>query len=356
MQDFLAQTFYGNTIGRWAVALAIAVAALVVGKTVYWFTRGILKRWTKRTDTQLDDMLIDMLDEPLVVIVTALGFGAAARSLSLPEGAVEFVGGAIQAAIVLAVAWVLVRLFDAVVRHVLEPLADSTDNDLDDQLLPIIRRGGRGAIWILGVIMALNNAGYDVAALIAGLGIGGIALAMASQDTVKNVFGGFTIFTDRPFKTGDRIVVSGFDGVVDEIGVRSTRLRTLAGRVVTIPNSSISNSPVENISSEPSRKIVQTLGLTYDTSAEGMGRAMETLRQIAGEHVESLDGEPTVCFKGFGDFSMNVLFIYRIRAGVDIWATQTSINLAILERFTAEGLEMAFPTQTIHARIDPAQP
>lgn len=107
-------------------------------------------------------------------------------------------------------------------------------------------------------IVALNNAGYDVGALIAGLGIGGLALAMAARDTVSNVFGGFTIFTDRPFTLNDRIKVSGFDGTVDEIGIRSTRLRTLAGTLVTIPNSTFSESAVENVSAEPSRKVVMT--------------------------------------------------------------------------------------------------
>ena len=98
-------------------------------------------------------------------------------------------------------------------------------------------------IWIIGIIVALNNAGYDVMALIAGLGIGGLALAMAAKDTVANVFGGFTIFTDRPFSMGDRIVISGFDGTVKEIGIRSTRLQTLAGREVSIPNSKLCRFP-----------------------------------------------------------------------------------------------------------------
>jgi MscS family membrane protein len=202
--------------------------------------------------------------------------------------------------------------------------------------------------------MALNNAGYDVAALIAGLGIGGLALAMAAQDTVKNVFGGFTIFTDRPFTVNERVAVAGFDGNVEEIGIRSTRIRTLAGRQVTIPNSSMADSPVENISSEPSRKVVMTLGLTYDTTPEAMRRAMEILGEIEAAHTEDTDGDPVIAFSGYGDFAMNVLFIYYIRKGADIMGTQTSVNLAILERFNAEGLAFAFPTQTIELAGAPA--
>ncbi len=197
--------------------------------------------------------------------------------------------------------------------------------------------------------MALNNAGYDVAALIAGLGIGGLALAMAAKDTVSNVFGGFTIFTDRPFTLNDRIKVAGYEGYIREIGLRSTRLQTLEGRVVTIPNSRFSDTPVENVTLEPSRKVVLNLGLTYDTSPEQMRRALDILTQIGTQHVE-LEDRLLVSFNGFGDFSMNILFIYYIKSGADILGTQTEINLLILDRFNAAGLEFAFPTQTLYTK------
>jgi len=347
MQEFMSQTYYGNTMAEWTIALGIALGAFVVGKIVYWISGGVLRRLTAKTETKIDDVLVDMLDEPLVLVVTALGLRVAVGTLSLPAGITQFFANALQGLIVVAIAWIIVRLFDATITHVLQPAIENTESDLDDQLLPIVRKGGKAILWSLGVIMALNNAGYDVAALIAGLGIGGLALAMAAQDTVKNVFAGFTIFTDRPFAIGDRVVASGFDGSVEEIGLRTTRIRTLAGRQVTLPNSSISNSAVENISSEPSRKVVMTLGLTYDTTPDGMRRAMEILGEIEAEHGEDTVNDPVIGFSGYGDFAMNVLFIYYIRKGADTTGTQTSVNLAILERFNAEGLSFAFPTQTI---------
>lgn len=347
MQDMVSQIYYGNTLLEWAVALGIALGAFVVGKIVYWISGGILRRLTARTETKIDDVIIDMLDEPLVLIVAAFGLRIAVGILILPASINQFLGNALQGLIVVAIAWMIVRLFDATITHLLQPAVAHSESDLDDQLLPIVRKGGKAILWSLGIIMALNNAGYDVAALIAGLGIGGLALAMAAQDTVKNVFAGFTIFTDRPFKVGDRVVISGFDGPVEEIGLRTSRMRTLAGRQVTIPNSSISNSAVENISSEPSRKVVMTLGLTYDTKPDGMRRAIEILGEIETEHSEDTTNDPVIAFSGYGDFAMNVLFIYYIRKGADIMGTQTSVNLAILDRFNAEGLSFAFPTQTI---------
>ena len=348
MPEFLSQTFYGNTIAAWALAATIAVVSVLVGKTVYWIVSAVIHRAARRTETEFDDFLVDTVDEPIVVIVTVLGFWLAVQTLTLPPGAEQFLWSATQAAMVLAVTWAIVRLWDAVVAGILKPLTASSETDLDDQLLPIARRGGKGAIWIVGVIVALNNAGYDVMALIAGLGIGGLALAMAAKDTVSNVFGGFTIFTDRPFTMGDRIVISGYDGTVTEIGIRSTRLRTLAGREVSIPNSRFADSPVENISREPSRKVVLKLGLTYDTSEARMQRAMDLLQEIVEAQGDDTDDNIVVGFNDFGDFALGITLIYYIAKGADIMGVQTAVNLAILGRFNAEGLEFAFPTQTIH--------
>jgi MscS family membrane protein len=348
MQQFLTQTFYGNTVTDWALALGIAVVSVIVGKTVYWVASRIVRKATSRTKTTLDDLLLDTVDEPIVVIVTVLGMWLGVQTLTLPTGVDAFLWSATQAATVLAVTWMLSRLWDAFVAAVLMPLAAASDTDLDDQLLPIARKGGKSALWMVGIIVALNNAGYDVMALIAGLGIGGLALAMAAKDTVANVFGGFTIFTDRPFVMGDRIVISGIDGMVSEIGIRSTRLRTLAGREVSIPNSRFADSPVENISREPNRKIVLSLGLTYDTSPDRMQRAMDILHEIVEAQGDSAEEKVIVGFNAFGDFALGITLIYYITKGADIMAVQTSVNMAVLERFNAEKLEFAFPTQTIH--------
>lgn len=346
MMEFLDQKYYGNTVTQWLVTLAIVVAAVLVGKTLYWFFSKIVRRLTAKTETKFDDIVIDMIEEPIVAAVTVFGIWLGLGRLTLPEKLSDFIGNAMQGAIVLAVAWLLVRLVDSLFREFLAPLAEKSETDLDDQLLPILRRGTKMTIWALGIVVALNNAGYDVTAVIAGLGIGGLALAMAAQDTVSNVFGGFTIFTDRPFTLGDRVRIGGFDGSIQEIGLRSTRLQTLAGTLVTIPNSKFADSPVENVSAEPSRKVANTLGLTYDTTPEKMEEAIATLHSIAAANA-NLEEKVIVGFSGFGDFSMNLLFIYYIKKDADIVATQTEVNMAVLRKFNEKGLEFAFPTQTI---------
>ena len=346
-EEFLQKTYYGNTVLDWLIALAIVVAALLVGKALYWIFGNIVKQFTKKTKTRLDDIVIDMIEEPIVFIVTIAGIWYGVNRLELPETAERWLGNIIQFLIILTIAWLITRLLDSFYREYVVPLVSKTETDLDDQLLPILQKGTKLTVWSIGTIVALNNAGYDVGALIAGLGIGGLALAMAARDTVSNVFGGLTIFADRPFKLHDRIQIAGFDGFIRDIGVRSTRLETLDGRLVTIPNSKFSDTPVENVSLEPSRKVVLNLGLTYDTTPEQMKRAMEILRDIVA-HNDSTEDKVLVSFNAFGDFAMGILFIYYIKSGADILQAQTDINMEILSRFTAEGLEFAFPTQTLY--------
>ena len=349
MEELLSRNYYGNTVLDWVIAFGIIIAAFLVGKIAYWISGNIFRQWTKRTKTNLDDIILDMVEEPIVFVLTVAGIWYGLRRLTLSDIAHQWIGNAFQFLIVLAAAWMVTRLLDAVYREYVVPIAQKSENDLDDQLLPILQRGTKLAVWSIGIIVALNNAGYDVGALIAGLGIGGLALAMAAKDTVSNVFGGFTIFSDRPFKLNDRVKVAGYDGTVTDIGVRSTRLKTLEGRVVTIPNSKFSDTAVENVSLEPSRKVVSNLGLTYDTTPEQMNEAMALLKEIAGAQ-GNLEDNISVGFNAFGDSAMNILFIYYIKKEGDILGTQTEINMKILEAFTKAGLDFAYPTQTLYTK------
>jgi len=355
MQDLLTQTYYGNTLQTWLLGLGIIVGSVVLGRAVYWLFSRVARVFTDRSRGRFDNIVVDMIEEPIVFMIIATGIWFGLEVLNLPDRLEIAIGSSYHVIVALLVGWLLSRLFDAVYREYMKPLVEKSETDLDDQLAPIISKGVKIIIWSLAFIIGMNNAGYDVAALIAGLGIGGLALAMAAKDTVSNVFGGFTIFTDKPFTIGDRIKVSGFDGTVSEIGMRSTRLKTLDGRVVTIPNSTFADSAVENVSWEPSRKVVLNLGLVYETAPEKIEQAMAILQEIADRHA-STEESTWIAFNAFGDFALNICFIYYIKKGEDIGATQTEVNLSILRRFNENGIEMAFPTQTLHhIHASPAQ-
>jgi MscS family membrane protein len=347
--NFLTKEFYGNPVEKWLLAFVIVVGSILLAKLTYWIIGKTVKQVTSRTKTKLDDILVDQFEEPAVMAIVLICCWYAANSLHLAPSVQHFLQKAFVFALVVDITWFVSRTIDSFIDEYLAPYAQKSETRIDDTLLPILKKGVRGIIWSIGIIMGLNNAGFDVAALVAGLGIGGLALALASQDTVKNIIGGLIIILDKPFKIGDRIVIDALDGTIEDIGVRSTRMRTLDKREVTIPNMIFSDKPIINVTREPARKVVMPLGLIYDTTPEKMQLAVDTLKKIANAH-PLLDEEATnAFFSNFGAHSLDITLIYYIQAGNDYFKVQNEINQAILSQFNALELEFAFPTQTIYS-------
>lgn len=344
---FLQKEFYGNTVAQWSIALAIVVGSIIVGKMIYWVLSRVVKSFTRKTKTKLDYIFVDTIEEPIVFALVLWGIWFGLHTLYLSTVAVLWINRIYHVLIVFTIAWFINRIFDALIGEYIVPKVDKSESTFDNILLPVVRKGTRFAIWTLALVIALNNAGYNVSALLAGLGVGGLALALAAQDTVSNLFGGFTILLDKPFRIGDRIIISGIDGFVREIGIRSTRIETLNNRMITIPNKTFSSSAIENISSEPARKVVMKLGLEYTTPPEKMTLALDLLQKISTENT-SVEDTVVTSFTDFGDFSLGITYIYYIKKSEDIFTTQNAINLAILKTFNEHGLGFAFPTQTIY--------
>ncbi|HIP49619.1 MAG TPA: mechanosensitive ion channel family protein [Lutibacter sp.] len=347
MSDFFNRTFYGNTISEWGVSLLIIFASIILSKIVYWVFKNVIKKYTQKTKTDLDHLIVDKIEEPIVSLIVLSGFWYGPNYLNLTKGFEDFLDKSFYFAITFIVFWFLVRVIDALILQYLTPIVKKSSSDLDDQLLPVFRKSLKVIIWTLAIVIGLNNAGYDVGALLAGLGLGGLAFAMAAKDTVANLFGGVSVFIDKPFKIKDRIQIDGFDGFVTDIGLRSTKLKTLAGRIVTIPNKKFTDTYIENVTSEPTRKVEMVLGLTYETSHKDIQKGIEILKNIDTES----DYTSTPCvvyFESFGDFSLNIRFMYFIKTKENYWyEAPNAINSLILERFNKEGLNFAFPTQTI---------
>ena len=344
--EFFDVIFLGNPLREWGVALVWLLGGVVVGRLVYrWFSRR-LKRLAARTSSEVDDLIVDQIEEPIALAVVLLGAWFGYDHLRFGEGVDTFMEHVFSIAVALDVTWLAARLIDSLVGNFLARVTERSESKMVGQVTPILQKTLRATIWVLGTIMALNNAGYDVGALLAGVGIGGLAMAMAAKDFVANIFGGITVFVDKPFVVGDRVQVAGIDGTVLEIGIRSTRIKTLAGRMVTIPNHKFTDGVVENVTAEPARKVRVDLGLTYDTTPERIERALSILEEIIVAHVGTQDNT-TIWFSGFGDFSLNVSAVYFVLKEADVTLTPSAINLEILKRFNAEGLEFAFPTQMV---------
>ncbi|MCB9187217.1 MAG: mechanosensitive ion channel family protein [Flavobacteriales bacterium] len=351
IKSFLEKDFYWNTVGEWLLALGIILASVMAGRLLFWVLSNVVKKLTERTETKLDDILLDMVEEPIAFAVAILGIWYGLDSLNLPDVGHVWINRIYYLLIIFNVAWLVNRVLDALIQEYIVPIVEKSESDLDDQLLPILKKGIHAAVWIMATIVGLNNAGYDVGALIAGLGIGGLAFALAAQDTVANFFGGITIFVDKPFTVNDWIIINGHEGIVEEVGIRSTRIRTFPGRLITIPNKVFAESAIENVSAEPSRRVILMLGLTYDTSHTRIKEALGILAEIYEKFSPQLEEKHLELFDSFGDFSLNVKFVYYIKKGEDVFQTNSAINLEILERFNTAGLDFAFPTQTIHATV-----
>ena len=344
--EVLHQEFYGNSIFNWAIAVGILILSFVVVKMLYWIFSNVIRRLTSKTKTNLDDVLIDKLEKPLTYLVLILGYWISIHYLVFKEEVELVLENAAYFLLVIDFTAILSRIVDALITEIIMPISEKSDSSFDNQLIPVIQKGVRSIIWILGIIIGLDNIGFDITAMIAGLGIGGLALALAAQDSVKNIFAGIMIFLDKPFRIKDRIQVDGFDGIVEEVGLRSTRLRTLEGRIVTIPNSRFTDNSVTNVTSQPTLKVKLNLGLIYDTDEVQMQKAIDILEDIV-KNQEAITDDYAAGFNGFGDFSLNILFIYYVKPDSHWLDTQTLVNKEILRRFNKEGLEFAFPTQTI---------
>jgi len=350
--EFFQKQFYWNTVGEWLIALLIIVGSLVAGKLVYWILSNVVKEFTAKTETNNDDIIMDMVDERMAFAVDILGIWYGLDFLNLPDAGHVWINRIYYLLVIFNIAWLVNRVIDALIEEYLVPIIEKSESDLDDQLLPILKKGLHFAVWAMAVIVGLNNAGYDVGALIAGLGIGGLAFALAAQDSVANLFGAFTVFLDKPFTVNDRIKVSGLDGIVEEVGLRSTKLRNFDGRLVFIPNKVFAGAEIENVTSEPNRKVTVNLGLTYDMTDTQVQQGMDILKEILDLNQNVLEEKHFIRFNSFGDFSLNLQFIYYIRSGQDVMNVPSDLNMEILRRFNAAGLDFAFPTQTILAKVE----
>ena len=345
----LRMELLGNELWQYAFSLVILFLSLTAAKLSEYFLTEKVKKITERTRTHLDDIVIQAASGPLKVVIVIIGIRLASIPFSVSEQISKGLNTLFEALVAGVVAYTIVKTVDAFIAY-LEPKVKETESRLDDQLLPILGKTVKIFIVVVAGIVIMQNLGYNVAGLLAGLGIGGLALAFAAQQTLSNVFGAVALFTDRPFQIGDRVIVEGYDGPVESIGLRSTRIRTLDGTLVTIPNAKMGDAVINNISKRPTIKNLYTLGLTYDTGYDKMKKALDIVRDIYKEH-PSTDNY-WVYFKEFGSHSLNILVIHwcKYLAYEEFLKATEGINMEMMKRFEEHGIEIAFPTQTIYLK------
>lgn len=346
----LENELWGNTIENWGISILIILGAIIIVKLLSLLGKKVIKPFVTGTDNHLDDVIFYSLEAPVKFAIILLGIWIAIHRLVYPDSFVKVVDNAYSILIVLDITWFFGRLFSSL----LQVYWGKQSNGQANKMMPIIKRTILVIVWLIGIVMALSNVGVNISALLGTLGIGGIAFALAAQDTVKNVFGAFTILTDKPFSIGDTIHVDSYEGTVVDVGVRSTKIMNYDKRIITFPNYKITDTSIVNISSEPMRRVVLNLGLTYDTTSEKMKEALELLKSIP-KRVENVSSNPSdivAVFTEYSDSALVIMYIYFIEKQGDILGVTSNMNMEILAAFNKAGLNLAFPTRTVYIQKD----
>jgi len=351
LPSWLTHRIGGIAIWQLAAAFLSILAGMVAKKVWDYFLEGRLLPLLEKTRYRFDFLITRAAGKPLGYLCLLGGFAAALSVLPLPAtpNVRGFMSGALKVALGALMVWFLFRLVDVAVAY-LSRVAERTESKLDDQLLPLINKALKATIVVICGVWVVQLLGYNVSSLLAGLGIGGLAVALALQDTLGNFFGSVFIFLDRPFAVGDWVKVEDVEGTVEKIGFRSTRIRTWPATLVSIPNKTMASAVIDNWSKMPKRRVMQTVGLTYETTADQMEEAVRAMRSII-ESDEGVDKEFIVVrFTDFGDSSLNILVYYYTRGitFAEHLETKERINLAIMRALQDMGLSIAFPTRTLY--------
>ena len=360
---FARPIFLGNDPWQWGALLGVVLGTMVAGKIISsLLTRHAADHLAARPGWEGLETTLRATERPVIMLLIVLGAYLSRHFMDLGYRFAEDTTladiwvHAVEIAMYMAIAWLIYRLVD-VVEHYLKKWTAKTHTTFDDQLVPLVRKATRVFVVIVAVLFIIQNVFQaDIGALLAGLGLGGLAFALAAKDTIANLFGSITIFADRPFHMGDRIRVHGHDGFIEEVGFRSTRIRTLDGNLVIIPNAVIANETIENVTRRPFIKRKLAVTVTYDTSPEKVHRGVVILKEMLAARADSFpqDRKGRVHFTDFNADSLNIAVTY--------WFTPPEwepyldfthdFNMELLQRFNDEGIEFAFPTQTLYLKKD----
>lgn len=346
--SFRGQLF-GVAVWQYLALFCLVLVGLLVRKIIAFVITTRLKSLADRLGQAWASRIVDVFASPGATLIMAGILRVTYPELRLPIKAALVTEVAVRMLVVVSIVWAAYRLVDVLAAR-LARKAEETDSKLDDQLVPLVRKALKILVVVAGGLFILQNLDVDVGSLLAGLGIGGIAFALAAKDTLANFFGSVMIFLDRPFQIGDWIRVGDTEGIVEEVGFRSTRIRTFYNSLVTVPNAKFTESQIDNLGQRIYRRCFVTLNLTYDTTAEQMQAFVEGVRAIIAANPHTRKDYYEVHMSGFGAHSLDVMVYFFFK--VDSWTAELTerhnVFLEILRLAQDLGVAFAFPTQTLH--------
>ena len=344
--QILNYNFYGNLISAYLVAGTIFLATLLALKIFKQVAIARIKIIVDHTDTDVDDLFIDILDSlgwPLYVIIAIF---ISIQFLILPS----IVGKAVYFILLILTAYYVAKSCQKLIDYGFSKISrhkKKNNEEYDSSALNLLSRIAKLILWLGVGMIVLQNLGYNITTLIAGLGVGGIAVAFALQNVLGDVFASFSIYFDRPFQVGDFIIIGSDMGTVKKIGIKSTRIQTLEGQELIVSNKELTETRINNYKRMEKRRVVFAFGVTYSTPTEKLKKINQIVKGII-DRAELADLD-RVHFKEFADSSLNFEIVYFLNSSDynRYMDTQQAINLSLKEEFEKEGIEFAFPTQTV---------
>lgn len=345
IESILSETIWSNQVADYLLTIFLFLAGLSTIKVFQHFFLKRLKKWAKSTATTVDDFLVDLLQRILLPLAYFGAFYLSVNTLTLNPLIARLIDISGMAFLTLFAT----RLIISAAVYGFGVYQEKSDRDANvkrsmDGILRIIKL----AVWSLAIIFFLDNLGFKISAVVAGLGIGGIAVALAAQAVLKDLFSYFSILFDRPFEVGDFIIIGEYLGTIEHIGIKTTRVRSLGGEQLVFSNSDLTDSRVRNYKKMKKRRVVFKLGVTYQTSQDKLKSISSIIKKIVTD-IDNADFD-RAHFASYGDFSLIFEVVYYVLAAdynqyMDI---QQEINLAINKEFTAHKIEFAYPTQTVY--------
>lgn len=346
------QLYFGNELWRYFIFIFFLLITIPLSKTINYFLNNYLKKWAEKSKMRFDDIIVSSVNPSITLFVLAGCFYFGSSFINSGQYETVFMR-IFNLLIIIPVVYFLIKFSTEAIGFYLK------DNDgkkrTNEAAIDLLMQIVRVALFFVGILLILGNLGYNVSALLAGLGVGGLAFALAAQDILKNFFAGIALIFDKTFGKGERVNFEGKEGFIEEVKMRSTKLRTYDGSLLTIPNAMLADNIVENITKVPRVKVSMTLGVVYGTSSKKLKQAKNIIFDALKNHPDTDEESATIYFNTFGAYSLDIqVFYYAKKLKMSDWtkrvAMKEDINFAILEGFEKAGIEFAFPTQTIEIK------
>jgi len=337
-----------NTVTHYAIAALFLAAAVLLRRVATNIIFHYLKKLAAKTETTLDDKLFPAMEEPASAFIMVTGIFAALKVLKLSESTDNYLAAGSTVAFSLVIFWGLLRAFNAVLDHAHEIAVEKQMGVA--AFMPWIKKSLVAVFVVLGVLLTVQSLGYNVSTILQGLGIGGLAFALAAQDTIANLFGSVVVAIDQPFKIGETVKIGANTGAVEDIGLRSTKLRLADKSLVVIPNKSVAAEAITNLSRFTGRRVEQVLGLTYDTKPEQMEELVREIRRLIEAEPEVSPSSVHVYFRDYNASSLDIWLVYETKSAdfVKQMILRQRLNLVFMRAVAAQGLSFAFPTSVMH--------